>query len=344
MDLELSRPTTPSPGTYGCASVTIHAGRACNWLHASTHLRSLPLRTGLTWPRRRLRAPPHPHLEIDAARAPQKRGGYYDSRDDVCHQDTQRQQIRRSHRRPAWGLNATTEVGPAARSRFGRDQPRSPSRRTSRPPTPPSPRMSGFSPRKPDRILEHLVFNGRAGPAKLRIQQEADAATRAKLMLINYERIVADPDAEHPGPSSSRPWLFRACSNHGLAHGAGAGLDRGAASVLQLTTKALAVGLDPRAWPVAIMPYARWARGRRHVDVEQRRPQARRERQQRRETPTSAQAASSSILPLLNTWAKMSALKTSRAPQSRAATKHYELGERFHPPGQGVPMVRVNLR
>ncbi len=76
-----------------------------------------------------------------------------------------------------------------------------------------------------DRILEHPVFNGRAGPAERRIEEEADVGDVIELMRINYERIVADPDAD-PEPDTEGPGRPREL-DHGPAGGAGAGLDPG---------------------------------------------------------------------------------------------------------------------
>jgi hypothetical protein len=50
--------------------------------------------------------------------------------------------------------------------------------------------------REQNRIIEHPVFPGRAGPATRRIEDDADVREVIELMRLNYHRIVADPAAE----------------------------------------------------------------------------------------------------------------------------------------------------
>src|SRR5436305_11600985 len=55
-----------------------------------------------------------------------------------------------------------------------------------------------------DRIIEHPVFPGKAGPAARRIETDADVRDVIELMRINYDRFAADPtaaaDPETEGP------------------------------------------------------------------------------------------------------------------------------------------------
>jgi hypothetical protein len=59
--------------------------------------------------------------------------------------------------------------------------------------------------REQNRIAEHPVFPGRAGPAVRQIEDDADVRDVIELLRLNYDRIIADPtaaaepDAEGPG-------------------------------------------------------------------------------------------------------------------------------------------------
>jgi hypothetical protein len=59
-----------------------------------------------------------------------------------------------------------------------------------------------------DRIIEHPVFPGKAGPATRRIEDDADVRDVIELMRLNYDRIVTDPTAagepETEGPGRPR--------------------------------------------------------------------------------------------------------------------------------------------
>ncbi|HWH11119.1 MAG TPA: luciferase family protein [Solirubrobacteraceae bacterium] len=56
-----------------------------------------------------------------------------------------------------------------------------------------------------DRIVEHPVFPGKAGPAVRRIEEDGDVGDVIELLRLNYDRILADPtgglepDTEGPG-------------------------------------------------------------------------------------------------------------------------------------------------
>jgi hypothetical protein len=62
--------------------------------------------------------------------------------------------------------------------------------------------------RDQDRITEHPVFPGKAGPAVRRIEDDADVRDVIALMRLNYDRIVADPtgvlEPETEGPGRPR--------------------------------------------------------------------------------------------------------------------------------------------
>ncbi len=65
-----------------------------------------------------------------------------------------------------------------------------------------------FELKEQNRILEHPVFPGKAGPAVRRIDADADVRDVIELMRLNYDRIVNDPTAvsepETEGPGRPR--------------------------------------------------------------------------------------------------------------------------------------------
>ena len=62
-----------------------------------------------------------------------------------------------------------------------------------------------------DRIAEHPVFPGKAGPAVRRIEDDADVRDVIALMRLNYDRILADPTAapDTEGPGRPREQDYR---------------------------------------------------------------------------------------------------------------------------------------
>jgi hypothetical protein len=61
-----------------------------------------------------------------------------------------------------------------------------------------------FELREQNRIIEHPVFPGKAGPAVRRIEDDADVRDVIALLRLNYDRIVADP-AGDAGPEIEGP-------------------------------------------------------------------------------------------------------------------------------------------
>jgi hypothetical protein len=59
-----------------------------------------------------------------------------------------------------------------------------------------------------NRIIEHPVFPGKAGPAARRIEEDDDVRDVIELMRLNYQRIVTrpndSPEAELEGPGRPR--------------------------------------------------------------------------------------------------------------------------------------------
>jgi hypothetical protein len=61
-----------------------------------------------------------------------------------------------------------------------------------------------FELKRQNRIIDHPVFPGKAGPAARRIEDDADVLDVIELMRLNYGRIVADPTAA-PEPDTEGP-------------------------------------------------------------------------------------------------------------------------------------------
>ena len=61
-----------------------------------------------------------------------------------------------------------------------------------------------FELKEQNRIIEHPVFPGKAGPAARRIDEDADVTDVIALMRLNYDRIVTDPTAD-PAPETVGP-------------------------------------------------------------------------------------------------------------------------------------------
>ncbi|MCA1689838.1 MAG: DUF5519 family protein, partial [Actinobacteria bacterium] len=61
-----------------------------------------------------------------------------------------------------------------------------------------------FELKEQNRIIEHPVFPGKAGPAARRIVDDADVRDVIELMRVNYDRIVADP-TRAPEPDTDGP-------------------------------------------------------------------------------------------------------------------------------------------
>lgn len=70
------------------------------------------------------------------------------------------------------------------------------------------PKAVWFELREQNRISEHPVFPGKAGPAARRIDGNADVREVIELMRLNYDRFVSDPtaapEAETEGPDRAR--------------------------------------------------------------------------------------------------------------------------------------------